>query len=81
MKQNITLSIDKQLLRRARAVAAQRHLSVSSLLAEELQKLVASETAYQKAQASALALLKSPLPLGGKGIADRQALHERKDLR
>ena len=81
MKQNITLAIDKQLLKRARAVAAQRGLSVSSLLAGELQKLVAAETAYQQAHSKALAIMNSPFPLGGKGVVDRQALHERENLR
>jgi len=81
MKQNITLALDKQLLKSARAVAAQRGLSVSGLLASELHKLVASETAYQQAQTKALVQLNTPLPLGGKGIASREALHDRKNLR
>ena len=39
MKQNITLAIDKQLLKRARAFAAGRGSSVSSMLADELRAM------------------------------------------
>jgi len=81
MKQNITLAIDKQLLRRARSVAAQRHTSVSSMLADELQRMVARDTEYEQAKAKALAHLSAPFHLGGKKMARREALHDRKNLR
>jgi len=81
MKQNITVSIDKQLLKRARAVAAQRGASVSSMLAGELQKIVASETAYEQAKVKALVHLRSPFRLGGRAMISRDALHDRKNLR
>ena len=60
MKRNITLAIEQQLLKRARAFAAQRRTSVSAMLADELQKIVATETEYQQAKAKALEHLKSP---------------------
>ncbi len=81
MKQNITLAIDKQLLKSARAVAAQRRTSVSGMLADELRKIVASEMAYQQARAKALAQLSAPFRLGGGKMASREALHDRKNLR
>jgi hypothetical protein len=59
MKQNITLTIDKQLLKRARTVAAQRKTSISAMLASELQKMVARESVYEQAKAKALAHLNS----------------------
>jgi hypothetical protein len=81
MKQNITLAIDKPLLKRARAIAAQRGTSVSALLAEELGKLVTQEAAYARARAKALAYLESPFHLGGDRICDREALHARQNIR
>ncbi len=81
MKQNITLSIDKQLLKRARAFAAQRRISISAMLAEELQKLVAEEKTYEQAKAKALAHLDSPFRLGAAKITNREALHDRQSLR
>ncbi len=81
MKQNITLALDKDLLKRARAFAAQRGISVSSMLAAELRKMVEKETAYEQAKAKALAQLKCPFRLGGARPADRESLHDRQSLR
>ena len=81
MKQNITLAVDKQLLRRARAFAAQRGTSISAMLASELHQIVERESRYEQAKTKALALLRSPFRLGGAKITDREALHERQNLR
>ena len=65
-------------LRNERARAAERGTSVSGLLATELEKFVRTDEDYQRAKAKALALLASPpFRLGGKGIGNREALHER----
>jgi len=81
MKQNITLAIDKQLLKRARSFAAQRGTSISAMLADELQKSVERETAYQQAKARALAQLSAPFRLGGGKMPERGTLHDRQNLR
>lgn len=80
-KQNITVAIDGALLKRARAIAARRGLSVSALLADELRAIVADDTAYESARRQAMAALKDGLPLGGAKITDRGALHERRRVR
>ena len=81
MKQNITLSLDKPLLQRARVAAAQRGVSVSAMLSEELRELVGREEAYHQAMAKALAGLTNAPALGNARIRNREALHDRKDLR
>jgi hypothetical protein len=81
MKQNITLAVDKSLLKRARALAAQRGASVSAILADELVKIVERENAYEQAKQRALARLASPFHLGGGKMADRGSLHDRQNLR
>jgi hypothetical protein len=81
MKQNITLAVDKRLLRRAREFAAQRGTSISGMLADELRKIVDRESAYEQAKKKALAQLESPVHLGSARIANREALHDRKSLR
>ena len=81
MKQNITLAIDKPLLRRARTIAAQRGTSISALLAQELGTLVDREAAYVQARTKALAYLENPFHLDGTGIPSREALHDRQSLR
>ena len=68
MKRNITVAIDKALLKRVRAIAAQRGTTVGVLLAEELEKLVIQEAAYVRAKAKALAYLESPFHLGGRSL-------------
>ncbi len=79
MRRKITLAIDRQLLKRARALAAQRGGSISGLAAE-LEKLV-REQRYQQAKARALALLASGFHLGGGKMPSREELHDRQGLR
>lgn len=81
MKQNITLAVDKTLLKKARALASQRGSSVSAILAQELLEIVEREHCYQQAKQRALARLASPFPLGGEKRAARESLHDRQDLR
>jgi len=81
MTQNITLALDKQLLKRARVFAARRGTSISAMLAAELRRLVEAEETYEQAKTKALEHLGSPFPLGGAGIIDREALHDRQGLR
>ena len=81
MKQNITLALDKQVLKKARAFAARRGTSVSAMLADELGKIVAEQAQYEQAKVKALAQLSSPFRLGGAKVANRDALHDRQGLR
>jgi hypothetical protein len=62
-------------------MAAQRGTSISALLAQELARLVDREAAYAQARTKALAFLQKPFHLGGTGILNREALHDRQDLR
>jgi hypothetical protein len=80
IKHNITVAIDPALLKRARAVATSRGLSVSALLASQLRDLVAQDSQYKAARKRAASLLASPLPLGGTPLP-REALHERRRIR
>lgn len=81
VKQNITLSMEKKLLKRARAIAAQRGLSVSALLSSELTRLVEQEGVYRRAQTSAMARLESPPHLSFVRKPSRGSLHDRQSLR
>ena len=80
-KHNITVAIDRELLKRARGLAAKRGCSVSALLASELQELVASDQDYEAAQRRARGLMATGLALGGARLTDRAAIHERHRLR
>ncbi|MCK8603910.1 type II toxin-antitoxin system prevent-host-death family antitoxin [Desulfoferrobacter suflitae] len=77
MKQNIALSLDKELIRKIRVLAAQRQISISGLLAQELRAMVEDEERYEWARKKALANLKQGFHLGGEITATREELHER----
>jgi hypothetical protein len=81
MKQNITLSLDSHLLKQAKVFAAKRGVSISRLLAEDLEAIMAQQTLYARAKKEALHLLQHKLKLGGKGLPGRDTLHDRTLLR
>jgi hypothetical protein len=77
MKQNLTISLDRQTLRKAKILAAKRGTSISGLLAGQIELLVGEEDAYERAERQALALLDQGFHLGGVIRASRDELHER----
>ncbi len=77
MKQNITLSIDKELIKSARIIAAHRQTSISRMLSEELKKLVEDSNQYEKAKKKALDYINRGFHLGGDITVSREELHER----
>jgi Family of unknown function (DUF6364) len=77
MKQNVTISLDRQTIRKAKIVAARRDTSISGLLAQQLEILVGEEEAYERAEQQAMALLDQGFHLGGSVPASREELHER----
>jgi hypothetical protein len=80
-KQNITISVSPDIIRKAKILAARRATSISGLLAEQLELLVGAEEAYERCQRSALSLLEEGFHLGGSITAARDELHERESVR
>jgi len=76
-KQNVTISISPETVRKARILAARRSTSISGLLAEQIEKLIGADEAWERAERSALALLEEDFHLGGLITASRDELHER----
>jgi hypothetical protein len=76
VRQNVTIAVEQDLLRKARVLAAERGTSVSRLLADELARLVNESERYDRAKSAALGELDEGLRLGGKPTA-RDTLHER----
>ncbi len=77
MKQNITLSINKDLIRKAKILAAQKQTSISGMLSQELQKILDDSEKYELLKRKALINIKQGFHLGGKIAVARQELHER----
>lgn len=76
-KQNVTISLDRDTIQKAKVLAAQRSTSISGLLAEQIELLLGKEEAYERSRRAALTLLKKGFHLGGSIAASRDELHER----
>lgn len=76
-KQNVTVSLPEDTLRKAKVLAAKRSTSISGFLAEQIEALVGEDEAYERAKRQALDLLDSGFHMGGKIKATRDSLHER----
>ena len=77
MKSNITLKIDRELLRRARVLAAEEGTSISALVASQLDQVVHRRRLYERARRSALARLKTGYDLHWTPPQSRDELYER----
>ena len=77
--QNVTLSIPKDILRKAKILAVQKNTSLSGLLTQTLASLVANQEAYDQARERNLAFLDKGFDLGTNGKIPwrREELHER----
>lgn len=76
-KQNVTISLSRQVLKKAKILAARRETSISGLLAKEIEFLVGDEEAYDRAERQARAILDKGFHMGGIIRAGRDELHER----
>lgn len=77
MKRNLTIAVDTEIVKKARVIAARRETSLSRLLADELQRLVAEDERYDRARRAAVAHLRAGFALGGKVTSTREQWHER----
>jgi hypothetical protein len=77
MKQNITLSLDKDLIKKSKIIAAQRETSISQMLSDELAGIIRRTEQYELAKRKALANLKKGFRFGGRILSSRESLHER----
>ena len=78
-RQNITLSLPKELIQKVKIIAVKNNTSLSGLLSDYLAKIANEEEAYQMAQTRHRRLLKKGYDFGleGKISWKREELHER----
>jgi hypothetical protein len=78
-RQNVTLSLPKETLRKAKILAAERQTSLSALLAETVEEIVAKTDRYEIAKQRQLILMEKGFDFGlGDTITwTRDELHER----
>lgn len=79
MKQNVTLALPADTIRRLKVLAAERGSSISRMLTEQLDELLDRESGYERARRRSLATLERGYDLGtgGKITWTRDELHER----
>ena len=76
--QNVTLSLPKALLRRAKIIAIEENTSLSQLLKDAISDIVTKSDRYTLARAQHLAWLEEGANLGSTEVVwTREELHER----
>lgn len=76
-KQNITLRLSRQIIQKARIIAARRSTSVSGLLTSQIEELANRDDEYERAMRRAMARIQKGFHLGGVHHLTRDSLHER----
>lgn len=76
-KQNLTISLDRQTIHKAKIIAARRSTSISGLVADQIEVLVGEEELYERAERKAMTLLEQGFHLGASSRVSRDELHER----
>jgi hypothetical protein len=79
-KQNVTLSLPKTLLKKAKRLAVQEETSFNELVRQCLEHRLSAETGYAKARDRQLKLLESGFDLGTNGRVSvaRDEIYERR---
>ena len=77
MKNNITLKLDAELLRKVRILAAEEGTSVGALLATRLEQMVRERKAYERSKRRALTRLRAGFDLNWTAPRSRKELHAR----
>lgn len=78
MDRNLTVRLDGDTVRKAKVLAARRSTSVSRMVADEIDRLVREDEAYEQARVEALADLESGYDLGSRGhLPAREGVYDR----
>ena len=76
-RQNVTVSLTRETLRKAKVLAAQRGTSISGLLAAQIEILVGEDEAYAHAEKRAREQMARGFDMGARPRVSRDELHER----
>ena len=78
---NVTITLDEEVARWARVLAAQQNTSVSRLLGDVLRQMKANEEGYEAAMQAYLSGAPTQINNGTSGYPRREELHDRSILR
>ncbi len=78
-KQNITLSLPREILKKGKMLAAKKGISLNELVRELLQTTAENEEGYRISADRQIKRMKGGIPLGTKGkiFWQRDELHQR----
>ena len=79
-KKNLTISLDRQTIQKAKVLAARHSTSISDVLARQIEILIGEEEAYERAERQAMTLLDQGFHLGGVIRDSRDESHERENV-
>lgn len=77
MKQNITISLDKELIRAGKMIAAQQGTSLNRMLRLELERIIQNVRQYDMAKQKAITAMKTGFHSKMDRYPSRNNLHER----
>ena len=80
-KQNLTIRLSKETIRKAKVLAARQSTSISALIAEQVDRLTQEDDAYEQAMKRSIARMEQGFHMGGVHDWDRDSLHDREALR
>jgi hypothetical protein len=78
-RQNVTLALPKEIIRKAKLIAVERRLSLSGLMTQLLTDAVGQREVYEHARRRSLARMCQGYNFGTHGVINwrREELHER----
>jgi hypothetical protein len=77
-KQNVTIRLDRETVRKAKIIAARSSTSLSELVACRIELIFGEEESYERSALQARELLEHGFHLGGGVRAGRDGLHVRR---
>ena len=79
MRRNVTLSLPKSLLQRAKLAAVRKDKSLSEFMKDALEEKIRKDSGYKKAKERQVKLMSMRIDLGTEGSISisREELHER----
>jgi hypothetical protein len=78
MNQNITLSLDRDLLKKIKIVASKKEMSISQLVREQFKRLILEDDGFHRLKKKAFKNLDKGLKLGGGPYYNsREEIHAR----
>lgn len=76
-KRNLTVQLDEETIQAAKELAVRKHTSVSGLITQKIQEMVAADARYEEAKTRAIEAMRNAEGYGGGGTTwTREEINE-----